>query len=506
MGRSFFLGALTGAIGLIAIVAIAAMVFLSRGVDGGVGEAASIEKAEFTGLYTPERLEAGRARIAIEDPRVIQRFLSGGIFGNPASRLAGLHMFSRDEAVTADIRAKTERIEIAPGSWLVRFPIVNAAFFETDEGVVVVDTGMAAAGPVLVEQIREVTDAPVTDIIITHGHVDHLTGLWALKEAYPDAFVIGHENIRDRLARYGELRGSIAKYMSQPYGEVPDGVDALPLPEVTLTDIEDLIALDKDTPGFRQEFEIIPHRGETDDQVYVWVPDRKIVVVADYYQGFLPNLGNGKRVQRYGTEWIAALREMADLGAEVMLPMHGAPVVGAAEIRGALTLHADAIEHIETEVKAGLNAGLRKDEVIAAITWPDRFANDPRLDTYYVSPQDVAKMFVKQWTGWWDDQPAHWTPATLEAQARQIVALAGGIDAFLAEAKDVAQTDIVMASHLSDWAFFAEPNNRAAQDFAIEVYKNRLLDPAVPEQEALAYYDHIALVRALQLEADSSPE
>ena len=115
-------------------------------------------------------------------------------------------------------------------------------------------------------------------------------------------------------------------------------------------------------------------------------------------------------------------------------------------------------------------------------------------------------MFVKQWTGWWDDQPAHWTPATLEAQARQIVALAGGIDAFLAEAKDVAQTDIVMASHLSDWAFFAEPNNRAAQDFAIEVYKNRLLDPAVPEQEALAYYDHIALVRALQLEADSSPE
>jgi len=180
--------------------------------------------------------------------------------------------------------------------------------------------------------------------------------------------------------------------------------------------------------------------------------------------------------------------------------MHGKPVIGAEAVREALTLHADALEHIETEVKAGLNAGLRKDEVIAAITWPDRFANDPRLDTYYVSPQDVGKMFMKQWTGWWDDQPAHWTPATLEAQSKQIIALAGGMDAFLEQAKTVAANDIVMASHLSDWAFFAEPNNKAAQDFAIETYKARLLDPAVPEQEALAYYDHISLIRALQLE------
>lgn len=109
-------------------------------------------------------------------------------------------------------------------------------------------------------------------------------------------------------------------------------------------------------------------------------------------------------------------------------------------------------------------------------------------------------MFVKQWTGWWDDQPAHWTPATLEAQSRQIVALAGGIEPFLAEADALAETDIVMASHMADWAFFAAPENKAAQDFAIKIYKTRLLDPSVPEQEALAYFDHISLIRGLQLE------
>jgi len=502
MGRSFFLGALSGAIGLIAILGLVIVVFLSRGTGAGVEKAASLQQAEFSGLYTPERLEAGRTRVALEDPRVIQRFLTGGIFGNPASRIVGLHMFSRDAAVTDDIRKKTERIEVAPGSWLVRFPIVNAAFFETEEGVVVVDTGMAGAGPVLVEHIRAVTDKPVTDIIITHGHVDHLTGLWALQEAYPDALIIGHEKIRERIERYGALRGSIAKYMSQPFGEVPAGVEAIALPTVTLDEFERYGESAGDiTRAVISEFRIIPHRGETDDQAYVWLPERKILVAADYYQGFLPNLGNGKRVQRYGTEWIAALREMADLGAEIMLPMHGEAVIGAEAVREALNVHADALEHIEQEVKAGLNAGLRKDEVVASISWPERFANDPRLDTYYVSPQDVAKMFIKEWTGWWDDQPAHWTPATLEAQSRQIIALAGGMDAFLETAQEVASLDIVMASHMADWAFFAEPDNKSAQDFAIDVYRARLLDPLVPEQEALAYFDHIALIRALQLEA-----
>ena len=496
MGRSFFLGALTGAIGLIAIVGLVAMLFLSRAGGATASDAASLEQAAFSGLYTPERLEAGRASIALEDPRVIQRFVTGGIFGNPASRIAGLHLFSQDEAVTEDIRKKTERVEVGPGSWLVRFPIVNAAFFETDAGVVVVDTGMAGAGPVLLEHIREVTDKPITDIFITHGHVDHLTGLWALNEAYPEARVIGHEKIKDRLARYGELRGSIAKYMSQPYGELPDGAAGLPLPTAFIsTEVE----FEIDGEMFR----VHPHRGETDDQYYVSIPDRNIIAVADYYQGFLPNLGNGKRVQRYGTEWIAAFREMAGHDARIMLPMHGKPVIGEEAIREALTLHADALEHIETEVKAGLNAGLRKDEVIAAITWPDHFANDPRLDTYYVSPQDVGKMFIKQWTGWWNDQPSHWTPSTLEARSRHIVELAGGMDRFLESGRQVMESDIVLASHMADWAFFAQPDHEPAREFAIDVYRIRLLDPAVPEQEALTYYDHIALIRGLQLEQEN---
>ena len=68
--------------------------------------------------------------------------------------------------------------EMAERGRLVRMPIFNAVVFGTDEGLVVVDTGMAPAGPALLEAIRSVSDAQIHTIIYTHGHVDHAYGTW----------------------------------------------------------------------------------------------------------------------------------------------------------------------------------------------------------------------------------------------------------------------------------------------------------------------------------------
>jgi len=34
-------------------------------------------------------------------------------------------------------------------------------------------------------------------------------------------------------------------------------------------------------------------------------------------------------------------------------------------------------------------------------------------------------MIIKKYTGWWDDIPSHWTPASMEDQGNMIIELAG---------------------------------------------------------------------------------
>jgi glyoxylase-like metal-dependent hydrolase (beta-lactamase superfamily II) len=225
-------------------------------------------------------------------------------------------MFGRTEDAIEDVRKKTSVIEVGPRSYLIRMPIVNAAFFETDEGIVLVDTGMGPAGPAILDAIRSVSDKPIHTIIYTHGHVDHAYGTWAIMEAGETPQIIGHELLEERFNRYIRLRGSLAKYMSQPEEQLPASESDLVWPTRYFSD-----RLELEIGG--ETFVLQHHKGETDDQLYVWVPGRGALASADYYQGFLPNAGNGKRYQRHVEEWVVALREMAALEPTILLPAHG---------------------------------------------------------------------------------------------------------------------------------------------------------------------------------------
>ena len=110
-----------------------------------------------------------------------------------------------------------------------------------------------------------------------------------------------------------------------------------------------------------ERFDPDHRRGETDDQCYVSVPGRRMVASADHYQGFIPNAGNGKRVQRYIEEWAVALREMAALEPVALLPAHGEPLLDEATIQENLRIHAEFLEHIAAYTIDALNDGKRQD-------------------------------------------------------------------------------------------------------------------------------------------------
>jgi alkyl sulfatase BDS1-like metallo-beta-lactamase superfamily hydrolase len=449
-----------------------------------------------------------RMNLLLENPDVMSRVMEGGAFGGAFSRHVAQNMFGRNhQPAIDDAKRLTEIEEIAERTWLVRMPIVNAVVFGTDEGLVVVDTGMAPAGPALLQAIRSVSDAPIHTIIYTHGHVDHAYGTWALVADGSKPQIIAHENLPPRFDRYIRLRGSISRYMSQPVEQMPSSEDDLVWPTRTFSD-----RLELQIGG---ETFVLQHRkGETDDHLYVWLPGRRVLASADFYQGFLPNAGNGKRVQRYIEEWSRTMVEMAALEPAVVMPAHGEALTDPAVIQENFRVLAEALDYIVNHTIAGLNQGLRKDQVFQSLQLPEHLANHPSLNVQYVSPQDISKMVLKEYTGWWDDVPADWSPAALEDQAAMIVELAGGIDALVARTRTLldvrdlgdgvqaAEVDKKLASHMAEWAWLSHPENPQVQQLVLDAYKARILDPESNTQEMLAFLDRMTEARQRQLDSE----
>ena len=50
----------------------------------------------------------------------------------------------------------------------------------------------------------------------------------------------------------------------------------------------------------------------------------------------------------------------------------------------------------------------------------------PTLNQQYVSWEDISKMVMRRYVGWWDDIPSHWTDAPFDEQSAEITELAGG--------------------------------------------------------------------------------
>lgn len=115
-------------------------------------------------------------------------------------------------------------------------------------------------------------------------------------------------------------------------------------------------------------------------------------------------------------------------------------------------------------------------------------------------------MAIKQYTGWWDEIPSHWTPAIFEMRSAEIVALAGRIAALEKRARSLRESDIVMASHLADWAWFAEPGNPLVQQRVLDIYSDRMLDERSNNMEMLAYLEAMTLACQAQLDAGKVAE
>jgi alkyl sulfatase BDS1-like metallo-beta-lactamase superfamily hydrolase len=223
-----------------------------------------------------------------------------------------------------------------------------------------------------------------------------------------------------------------------------------------------------------ERMELHHARGETDDHTWTWVPARKVLCCGDFFIWASPNAGNPSKVQRYPLEWAVALRRMAELGAEVLLPGHGVPVVGADRVRQALTDSAALLESIHDQTLAMMNEGARLDDIVHAVRPPAELLERPYLRPIYDDPEFVVHNVWRLYGGWWDGNPAHLQPAPAAVVAREVAELAGGASRLAERALEVADAgDLRLAAHLAEWAAQAAPDDAGVHGVRAEVFRRR---------------------------------
>lgn len=431
----------------------------------------------------------GRMLLAREHPDVLAHVFRKDGFGGPPSPLIAQNMLSASPDRVAAARKAMTVERHGQGMWLLRFPYVNVAVIETKRGLVVFDTGYASIGPVLVEVLPTLSPKPVTHIVVSHIHIDHAYGWPALKAKWPGAKTITSDLFPAMAAKEVRLGGSIGRFNNQPLETWPTDVARLPRPDIVF---RDRLSLKIDG----ELFELQHAPGETEEQLWMALPGRGAIFTADYYQGFLPNTGNGKRIMRHVDEWAAALRAMVAQKSSHLMTMHGAAIDDPATIAEALTINAEALEYVSDQVVRRLNAGERKDVIAATLVWPERFAKSPWLDPQYNRPEDIARMVALRWTGWWDDIPSHFAAMRFEEEAQEVLRLAGGLEAVDKRARELLPSNPKLAARLADWAYFGAPKDPRALRLTIDIYLARMAEPGMPLQESQVYFVHASKARA----------
>ena len=365
--------------------------------------------------------------------------------------------------------------EVAPGVAFVP-SFANVSALRTAEGLVLFDSGSTLQSEHVHDQLRSWSTDPVHTVVFTHGHIDHVFGLERYEAdnaaaGAPPVRVVAHEALPARFDRYKRTAGYNgvinARQFSIPGFRWPTEYR---YPDETYRD-----SLVLEVGGERIE---LRHAfGETDDATWGWVPDRRLLFTGDLVIWASPNCGNPQKVQRYPVEWAAALREMAAVSAEVLLPGHGLPVAGADRIATFLTEGAELLESIVEQTLAAMNEGARLDEVLRRVRPPEHLLARPHLRPVYDEPEFVVRNLWRLYGGWWDGNPATLKPATEGELAMELAALAGGPDRLAARARELAgagdDRSLRLAGHLAELATLAAPDDAEAHGARAEVYGTR---------------------------------
>jgi len=356
----------------------------------------------------------------------------------------------------------------------------NVGVIETDEGLILFDLAIRQFGRYVFNAVRNFSDKPVKYIIYSHGHFDHAFGYASIIEEIKEKGwempqVIGHENILDRFEKYRILDKYHIWLNKQQFASIGLKKQKEPVSAHETLDPTIILTGNDNSYSFqlgRYNFEVYHDKGETDDSLWMFFPEKKVIFAGDLVMnpGF-PNVGNPNKVQRYPKHWALAMEKMLERDAEYILPGHGQLIEGKKNVKDALSIRAEAMHFVHDEVVKRMNEGKWFEQIYHEMLeiYPDKFKNHEFLKPTYGCYRFAIHATYRLYHGWYNTgNPTDLFPAKSEDIAKEFLKI-NDAKKYLNHAKNLYENGkLQLALHILD--IIIKGCNLIEKDVLLETY------------------------------------
>lgn len=401
----------------------------------------------------------------------------------------------------------------------------NVGVLDTADGVLLFDIGTRVMGEPIFRSVRVATAKPVRYIVYSHGHFDHCFGYapfqaeWIAKGWTPPV-VIAHENAVRRFEKYRMLGPYHVWINAQQFGSLFGAKSAKgsgAKDAITAQEVLNPTTLVRGQDPYRfslgnNAVELTPAQGETDDALWMYLPESEVICAGDLFVSSFPNVGNPFKVQRYPKDWAKALEQMLKLDAQYLAPGHGPLITGRERVKEALLVTAEALNFVHDGVVERLNQGKWFEEIywemmeLFQTKYPAKLRNSPYLQPVYGCYQFAIHATYRLYHGWYDTgNPTDLFPAKRADVTREVLQVAGpdAETALLKRATELFEAkNFQMALHLLDMVIQSDrKEDKVYQNQALTMKIKVLKRAADVEPSFIARNIYISAARRLQKEA-----
>ena len=187
------------------------------------------------------------------------------------------------------------------------FDFANISFLVDPAGVIAIDAGTTEeSARTAMKALRQITNAPIRYVILTHSHWDHVGGLAAVRE--PGTVVIARANFGQELARMRSSQQTFNWF----FGSRPVGLDVR---------VDRVVSAEESLHHGSFDLRLIPARGgETEDALFIHLPRQGLLFVGD---AFMPYVGPPFLSEGSPEGYIEALAMVRSIGPRRLI--HGHP-------------------------------------------------------------------------------------------------------------------------------------------------------------------------------------